>query len=518
MKRILFGLLYFAALPMLAIAAPEGVPMIGRLPAGKVLFLGNSITFHSPAPDIGWNGKWGMAASAEDKDYVHRFAAALAEETGTVPQTRVRNIADFERGYEGYDLAAELKTDLDFGADLVVVAIGENVAALATEEAQGKFAVAIARLLSEIKRHGQPTLLVRSCFWPDAAKDEILRKASADAGATFVDIGALGGEASNKAPEFTHPGVAAHPGDMGMRAIAAALFRALQEKAGPAVVLRGEADTELAPHGGGNIYAPDIHRDGDRWLMWYGGQGKDGHDRIHLAESSDGRAWTKRGVVLDCGTANHVNDPSVVRVGEVWWMFYTVAETAEQDEIAAATSPDGVTWEKRGVVLARGEDSEWDSGKVGRPSVLHENGIFRLWFDGQPTPEAAAVNPLAVEIKREGRALGYAESADGLTWKRRPEPVFRESAGAVHVTRIDKRFVMLIESSAGIRWAQSRDGFRWIPRGLLLPLSDGTMDRFGQVTPFLDIENGQATLYFGAAARRTWDGNSIASVGIPLPE
>lgn len=83
----------------------------------------------------------------------------------------------------------------------------------------------------------------------------------------------------------------------------------------PLVILQGDTPSEFGVHGKGNVYAPDVCVADGQWRMWYGGQGKDGHDRIHLAESRDGRTWEKRGMVLEDKEANHVNDPSVVRVG-----------------------------------------------------------------------------------------------------------------------------------------------------------------------------------------------------------
>ncbi len=214
---------------------PSPKPMIGNLAAGKVLYLGNSITLHGPAPAIGWTGNWGMAASAKEKDYVHLLTAEIAKATGVKPEIKVRNVADFERGYGSFDIEKELKEALHFQPDLVIVAIGENVAELTTDEARDKFAAAFANLLSILKEHGQPTIFVRSSFWPHEVKDGILRKASVDAGVTFVDIAKVGRDKSNAASserKIEHAGVAGHPGDKGMKAIADELITAIRRKGG----------------------------------------------------------------------------------------------------------------------------------------------------------------------------------------------------------------------------------------------------------------------------------------------
>lgn len=205
-------------------------PQVKSSAIRRILFLGNSITLHSPNADIGWNGNWGMAASSEDKDYVHLVTRALAEHTGATPQILVRNIADFERNYATYDVDGQMKDLFAFDPDLVVLAIGENVPALSSEDARTKFKAGVMSILrcALAKRH--PLVVVRSCFWADAAKDQALREACQEADTVFVNAGPLGQDAANAARserDFKHAGVAGHPGDRGMKALADAIVQAL---------------------------------------------------------------------------------------------------------------------------------------------------------------------------------------------------------------------------------------------------------------------------------------------------
>jgi alpha-galactosidase len=203
-----------------------------QAPFKKVLFLGNSITKHGPKADTDWSGNWGMAASAEAKDYVHVFTKSLSDKQGSAPELLVKNIAEFERSHQGYDFAAKLKEAIDFQADLIVLAIGENVSALKTAEEKTKLQAAVTKLLTTLKGDRKPVILVRSCFWANAAKDEALRGACAAVSGISVDISTLGKNEKNftrSERPFKHAGVANHPGDACMAAIADALLKALSK-------------------------------------------------------------------------------------------------------------------------------------------------------------------------------------------------------------------------------------------------------------------------------------------------
>lgn len=216
----------FLALLLVCVTAQA----FGETSYRKVLFLGNSITKHGPKADIGWSGNWGMAASAEAKDYVHLVTQALTEKSGAAPEILVKNIAEFERAHVGYDVAGKMKEAITFAPDLIILAIGENVHALKTPEEKSQFQSSVTQLLKLMKGDRQPTILVRSSFWANPAKDEALQQACAAVGGIYLDISALSKDERNFARSerpFKHEGVANHPGDQGMAAIAAAIVKAL---------------------------------------------------------------------------------------------------------------------------------------------------------------------------------------------------------------------------------------------------------------------------------------------------
>lgn len=196
-------------------------PSAARPCAGgvKVVFLGNSITLHGRAPALGWTNLCGMAASEPDKDYVHLVVRGIEKRTGRKADVRVRNLAGFERGFKSYELAHEADL-VAFAPDYLVIAIGENVGNL-NEDERKAFEASLGSLLDRfMKAERPPRTVVRGVFWRNAWKDGILSRVARARNAVFVETADLGDDPAMRASGFSHAGVAAHPGDAGMAAIA----------------------------------------------------------------------------------------------------------------------------------------------------------------------------------------------------------------------------------------------------------------------------------------------------------
>lgn len=190
----------------------------------RILIVGNSITRHGPKPDIGWVGDWGMAASAPEKDYVHRLYAKLIENKQDV-FIRIRQCAFWERNFLRDDILSNYDEEKAFHADVVVFRLGENV----TEEDKPYFKDALRAFISHICPKKGKTVYT-TCFWKNDIIDQAIEEVAKERGEICLD-GFLAKDKTNMAlGQFEHGGVAVHPSDKGMEEIAELIFGTLGQK------------------------------------------------------------------------------------------------------------------------------------------------------------------------------------------------------------------------------------------------------------------------------------------------
>jgi hypothetical protein len=209
----------------------------GNMKADRILFLGNSITFHGPY--AGWSsvGGFGLAASAPEKDYVHVLTSAINAHTGgnlaltpeslSVPlwspgdtvaigDANIVNIADlFERNYSTWE-NSRFQQQIAAKPDIVVLQFGENMVA----GDMGKFKTALETLCTGLKNSSNPNIFITSFILGsnptiDAIKQQVC--AEDPSHRIFVNLVGL----------VDTSGAAAHPSDAGMATIANKLYGAM---------------------------------------------------------------------------------------------------------------------------------------------------------------------------------------------------------------------------------------------------------------------------------------------------
>lgn len=154
-----------------------------------------------------------------------------------------------------------------------------------------------------------------------------------------------------------------------------------------------------------------------RLHLYYIGWNPGSTVRMHLfgglAISDDGgvtfERWSRAPIIERSRTDPFLNTaPWVVEAGEEFRMYYVSGtgwrhKDLPRYNLKLARSRDGKVWERDGHVCIDFRDDTENA--LARPYVVFEDGVWRMWF----------------AHKGDAYRLGYAESHDGMDWRRRDE-------------------------------------------------------------------------------------------------
>ncbi|MDP4132807.1 MAG: SGNH/GDSL hydrolase family protein [Bacillota bacterium] len=194
----------------------------------KIMFVGNSITRHGRNDDIGWPYDHGMAASCPEKDYLH----LTMERVHKIHPNAVYCITQgfkWETRFWEDDVLDNYLDARDYAPDIIIYRIGENVLLPTVEEHD--YTEALRKFLSFLtEKNSDCKIIFTTNFWIKVPVDNAVITVADEYGRKAIDLGLLGENPEMKAIGlFKHGGVAAHPGDKGMQAIADAIWEELKE-------------------------------------------------------------------------------------------------------------------------------------------------------------------------------------------------------------------------------------------------------------------------------------------------
>ena len=192
-----------------------------------VLFLGNSITRHGPCPSIGWNFDWGMAASDISLDYVHCLMKKIAKKRIEACYC-IAHAGDWERQYaaeEPFSLSC-FERAREVAADVIVWRLLENCSCVNFNGPL--YEERCKELLDYVNPKGSARVIMTTSFWKHPG-DFASRNVADERGYPIVELGQYGEQDEMKALGlFAHEGVANHPGDRGMQAIADEIWKPME--------------------------------------------------------------------------------------------------------------------------------------------------------------------------------------------------------------------------------------------------------------------------------------------------
>ena len=138
-------------------------------------------------------------------------------------------------------------------------------------------------------------------------------------------------------------------------------------------------------------------------------------------------------------------------------------------------------------------DREWESLAICEPSVLFEDGVFKMWYMG------------CRQCSGYDASLGYATSRDGLSWEKHPgNPILTDSKDAIIRTTVIKHQGVYYLFASDYQWNEaagvinrwtSKDGLTWT--GKVAVLKPGKDEGQHDNTAVIVDEDGTWRMIFG---------------------
>ncbi|HNP17553.1 MAG TPA: T9SS type A sorting domain-containing protein [Fulvivirga sp.] len=149
----------------------------------------------------------------------------------------------------------------------------------------------------------------------------------------------------------------------------------------------------------GFLEGPSVIKDGNSYKMWYCGydaviddNGTDGHANVGYATSSDGIIWEKYAgnpvltTDINAWDGVSVQDPHVIKQDGMYYMWYGGNDVdGYGQKVGYAWSSDGINWTKSPLnpVMKNGNTGEWDANTASFPSVIIDDGTYKMWYTGK---------------------------------------------------------------------------------------------------------------------------------------
>lgn len=206
---------------------------IENAPTKKILFIGNSITWHDTFSS--WWGHWGMAASKKENDFVHQTVKMLSEKYNV----SFKIVQFFYWEAMSHDRAETLQLlnpALTEKYNHIVIQLGENVFDNSTLKTD------FQDLITYLKKHSpEAQIIIVGQYLENKEVEKVKKEICRENKIDFVDLEELKSETKN-AGEGTivfgddgtehiidAKGVGRHPGDEAMEIIAEKICKILQQ-------------------------------------------------------------------------------------------------------------------------------------------------------------------------------------------------------------------------------------------------------------------------------------------------